>query len=148
MNWLVRCAVGLGSLLLVATAADAGITVNTPPVAFDAFYEIPINGQVNDLLNALDLDGDPLTFDIADAPDHGFLILNVASGFFSYVPSLDFVGSDSFGFTASDNPESLSNLATITIDIGLTTPVAAPASLIMVGAGVLAGFLALRRRAA
>lgn len=74
--------------------------VNDPPLAKSASYRI-IEGLGRDLLlEAEDVDGDPLTLRITQSPMHGVL-----SGYppqVRYEPGAGFQGSDSFAFLASD----------------------------------------------
>ena len=51
-------------------------------------------------LTGQDVDGDSLSFSVATGPSHG--TLSGALPNLTYTPALDFVGSDSFTFTASD----------------------------------------------
>ena len=68
------------------------------------------------LSNDSDPDGDALTAALVSGPSHGSLTLN-SDGSFTYQPNEDFVGQDSFSYTASDgSPDS--GLATATITVG------------------------------
>ena len=68
------------------------------------------------LANDNDPDGDPLTAALVSGPSHGSLTLN-ADGSFSYQPNEDFVGQDSFTYTANDGRAG-SGLAIATITVG------------------------------
>ena len=50
--------------------------------------------------NDTDVDGDTLTSAVATGPSNGSLTLN-SDGSFSYAPTADFHGSDSFTYTVS-----------------------------------------------
>jgi VCBS repeat-containing protein len=65
--------------------------------------------------NDADPDGDPLTAVLVTGPGHGSLTLN-ADGSFSYTPSADFAGSDSFTYRAGDGTLT-SNVATVAISV-------------------------------
>ncbi|TLM73962.1 MAG: tandem-95 repeat protein, partial [Actinobacteria bacterium] len=65
--------------------------------------------------NDTDVDGDPLTAVLADDVANGALTLN-ADGSFTYVPDLDWSGSDSFTYRADDGA-ALSNLVTVSITV-------------------------------
>jgi large repetitive protein len=67
------------------------------------------------LANDMDIDEDPLTAVLVTAPAHGTLTLN-ADGGFTYVPQLDFNGSDSFTYRANDG-ELSSHPATVMITV-------------------------------
>lgn len=51
--------------------------------------------------NDVELEGDPMTASLFDAPDHGGLVLN-ADGSFTYTPDADFNGVDTFQYRAAD----------------------------------------------
>lgn len=68
------------------------------------------------LANDTDPEGDPLTAALVDGASHGSLTLN-PDGSFSYQPNEDFVGQDSFSYTANDGSAD-SGLATATIAVG------------------------------
>ncbi|HEX9695445.1 MAG TPA: Ig-like domain-containing protein [Actinomycetota bacterium] len=67
------------------------------------------------LANDTDIDGDALTASIAAEPAGGTVELR-ADGSFTYVPSLDFNGTDSFTYRATD-VRGMSSLAVVTITI-------------------------------
>ncbi|MFK7944167.1 MAG: Ig-like domain-containing protein, partial [Paracoccaceae bacterium] len=71
----------------------------------------------NTLSMALDVndpDDDPLTFTITDAPTNGTVSIS-ATGIFTYTPDLDFSGSDSFAYEASDGLRTGSATVRLTI---------------------------------
>lgn len=57
--------------------------------------------SVNPLINATDVDGDPLTSRIVEQPEHGQLILQ-ANGSYIYQPAANYHGTDSFKYQVSD----------------------------------------------
>jgi VCBS repeat-containing protein len=67
------------------------------------------------LANDTDADGDILTALRDAGPSHGTLTLGTAGGF-TYTPSLDFNGSDSFTYHANDGKAN-SNVATVAITV-------------------------------
>lgn len=81
--------------------------VNDPPIARDDAYETPrntplvVNAALGVLTNDSDVDSGTLTAAGASAPSNGQLTLN-DDGSFTYIPSTDFVGNDSFSYRASD----------------------------------------------
>lgn len=62
-----------------------------------------------------DADGDTLTYSVVTSPTHGTLVL-ASSGTFTYTPSLNYNGPDSFEFKANDGTND-SNVGTFTLDI-------------------------------
>ncbi|HEX5357270.1 MAG TPA: retention module-containing protein, partial [Aquabacterium sp.] len=72
----------------------------------------PVSGQVK----ATDPDGDALTYAKGSDPAHGTVTVN-ADGTWTYTPSKDYNGSDSFTVTVSDGH---GGTTTATIDIGIT----------------------------
>src|SRR5437867_1473431 len=84
------------------TAEDTQLTVSAPGV----------------LANDSDVDGDALSAVLVSNPTHGTLTLN-SDGSFTYMPALNFNGTDSFTYKASDG-QAQSGVATVTI---MVTPV-------------------------
>ncbi|HRQ65461.1 MAG TPA: Ig-like domain-containing protein, partial [Xanthomonadaceae bacterium] len=73
---------------------------NQPPIAHDQQLEV-LQGESLDIeLTGEDPDGDPLSFRIIEAPQHGSL--NGESPSLVYTPNPDFHGEDSFSFVAHD----------------------------------------------
>ena len=64
---------------------------------------------------ATDLDSDPLTFSVVTSPTHGTLTL-ATNGTFTYTPSLNYNGPDSFQFKANDGTSD-SNVGTFALDV-------------------------------
>ena len=81
--------------------------VNDAPVAVGESYEanedqlltVDVDGGL--LLNDSDVDGDSLTVVMETGPENGVLELN-PDGSFTYMPSADFSGPDSFSYRVSD----------------------------------------------
>jgi hypothetical protein len=99
------------------------ISVTIPslyPVVVDASSETFMNNSVDIELSATDPQDLPLTF-IVDNPTHG--TISVVDNTITYVPNNDYVGSDSFEFTA-DNGTYMSQPATVNITVNTTVPVA------------------------
>ncbi len=80
-------------------------TVTTPE-------DTPVNGQVK----ATDKDGDTLTFTAGEQPKHGTVTVN-PNGTWTYTPSKDYTGSDSFTVVIDDGHN---GKATSTVKIGVT----------------------------
>ncbi|MBN2473708.1 MAG: lamin tail domain-containing protein [Pirellulales bacterium] len=100
---------------------DFGNAADVPPVASHGAYRIAEDSTLTVaaaggvLANDTDDDGDPLTASLVHAPPHGTLTL-LSNGSFSYTPSANFYGSDSFTYRAHDGVAE-SNLATVTITV-------------------------------
>jgi hypothetical protein len=60
-----------------------------------------ISGAITGTLNAVDPEGDPLTFAIIAAPAYGSVSIG-PDGKFAYTPGADFTGQDSFNIAVSD----------------------------------------------
>ncbi len=77
---------------------------NAPPDARDGAYLVLENTERGGNLHALasDADRDPLTFSVAAGPAHGQLVLDGATGIWTYTPGHGYVGSDQFEYGASD----------------------------------------------
>src|SRR4030095_8506749 len=65
--------------------------------------------------NDSDVDGDSLSAVLVSGPAHGALTLN-SDGSFTYTPSANYHGGDSFTYKASDGSAD-SNIATVTLTI-------------------------------
>jgi Big-like domain-containing protein/chitobiase/beta-hexosaminidase-like protein/peptidase C13-like protein len=114
----------------IATVSITIDPVEDVPQALDMNIMVVQNGSVSDNLEAVDGDEDPVTFAIASQPSHGNVDLtNAATGAFTYTPSTDYYGPDSFTFTADDgkgtSPEAT---VSITVERGYNNPPTAPGS--------------------
>ena len=93
--------------------------VNDPPVAEDNQHtteeDVPVNGQID----ADDADGEPLTYEIGEAPKNGTVTLDPQTGEYTYTPNPDYNGPDEFTVIVTD-PNGETDTATVVIDI---TPV-------------------------
>jgi len=104
----------------VATVRIMVTCVNDAPVAQDDSYTtsedtplvVPAPGVLG---NDYDVDGDPLTAVLVSGPAHGTLALN-PDGSFTYTPSENFCGEDSFTYKAYDGAL-YSNVATVRITV-------------------------------
>jgi hypothetical protein len=99
------------------------ISVTIPslyPVVVDVSSETFMNNSVDIELEATDPQDLPLTFNL-DNPTHG--TVSIVDNTVTYVPTTDFVGSDSFEFTA-DNGTYMSQTATVNVTVNTTVPVA------------------------
>lgn len=94
---------------------------NNPPIAVDDSYTIA-PGQTltvwppGVLSNDTDGDGDRLLAHVVLFPQHGSLDFDIRGGF-TYVPLVDFTGTDSFLYWADDGTAERSHTATVTINV-------------------------------
>ena len=103
-----------------SSVAAVSITVdpiNDAPIANNDSYSIGEDSTLtgNVLTNDTDADADTLTATLVDGPTHGTLTLN-ADGSFTYTPTADYTGIDSFSYRTSDGSET-SNTALVTIAV-------------------------------
>ncbi|WP_136807923.1 fibronectin type III domain-containing protein [Desulfosediminicola flagellatus] len=93
-----------------------GTATPQPPVAGNVSLQgkedTPLSGQ----LNANDPDGDALVFAVVAQPGHGTVTVKGDTGSFTYIPALNYFGSDTFSYKVS-NSVGASNLATVTINV-------------------------------
>ena len=102
----------------LATVTIAVTAVNDAPVAVtdtaSTTEETAVSGSV--LANDLDVEpGTTLTATLDAGPANGTVTL-ASNGTFTYTPAVNFSGTDSFTYTASDGT-AVSNLATVTIAV-------------------------------
>ena len=92
-------------------------SVNSAPVASSGSLILNEDTAAQGSLIANDPDGDALTYSISTQPTHGTITLtNAATGAYSYQPSANYSGPDSFGFQVSDG-QGGSSSATVQIDV-------------------------------
>jgi hypothetical protein len=91
-------------------------STNHAPVAQNGTLSIKEDNTGTGTLSATDADGNTLLYSIVTQPAHGTITLDSYTGRFTYSPSSNYNGSDSFTFKAQDNLLS-SNTATVSITI-------------------------------
>ena len=101
----------------------------------------PAGTQVSFILDAIDDDGTPVTFRITSPPQHGTIVGQFP--YYSYRPDAEFVGQDSFSYTAYD-ALSVAYPQTVTV----TTTATAGQSVLKLQEGVSGGSAAESRCAA
>lgn len=116
----------------IATVTFNVSPVNDTPIAQNDSYTVGVNNTLvangvggnaaGVLANDSDVEGSALTAVLSTGPAHGSLTL-AGNGTFTYVPTANYTGSDSFTYRASDGLLS-SALATVTIAVGNLPPVA------------------------
>jgi hypothetical protein len=113
-------------------------TADTYTIDEDTTFTVDAPGV---LANDTDADGDQLTANLKDGPSKGFLTLN-SNGSLTYKPYLNFFGTDSFTYTASDGQDGTASTVTITVrsvndppraDAGPDQTVAEGSTVILVG---------------
>ena len=91
---------------------------NTVPTASNGSVTTNENTAVSGTLSASDSDADTLTFSIVSQPSNGTVtITNTSTGAFTYTPSSNYSGSDSFTFEATDSAGQASNTATESVTV-------------------------------
>ena len=117
----------------VETIALTVNPVNDPPVAFDQ-ARANEGYQVSITLEGSDIENDPLTFRVVDAPVNGALEIGTDGSTVVYMPFVDVTQTDSFTFVANDGLLD-SEPATVTINYtGINeTPSALPDAYATVG---------------
>ncbi|MFD2556505.1 tandem-95 repeat protein [Sphingobacterium tabacisoli] len=109
-----------GKESVAATKTVSVIAVNDAPVAMNDSYSVDEDRTLivqapGVLENDTDVEGDALTAIFVTGPSNGSLTLN-ADGSFTYVPSANFNGTDTFTYKVSDG-NLFSNIATVTITV-------------------------------
>ncbi|SHJ18754.1 delta-60 repeat domain-containing protein [Malonomonas rubra DSM 5091] len=108
-----------GGLFVIGTASVTVTPVNDAPQAFIDSVTTSEGVTFNsNLPEATDVDGDSLGYSLVTAAEYGSVVVNV-DGSYSYVPNVDFNGSDSFSYLANDGTVD-SNIAVVTVTV---TPV-------------------------
>ncbi|WP_201595863.1 cadherin-like domain-containing protein, partial [Psychrobacter sanguinis] len=91
-----------GTETITQTATITVAAVNDLPVSKDtAIKAVEDTVTTGKLSDATDVDGDKLTYALADKAANGSVVVN-ADGSYSYTPNKDFFGTDSFTYTISD----------------------------------------------
>jgi len=100
---------------VVSTATGAVLNVNDVPVANAQSLSINEDTSLAGTLTATDIDSSQLTYAKASDPTNGTVTVN-PNGTFTYAPTLNFHGTDSFTFTARDGLLD-SAAATVTVNV-------------------------------
>ncbi len=116
----VRVSDGFGGTDAQAISVRVTNVNDNAPVAINDAYIVNENNTLTVagqgvLGNDFDIDGDAMTAFLVTGPANGSLTLN-ANGSFTYTPSINFSGSDSFSYRAYDGIFS-SNVAFVTITV-------------------------------
>jgi len=99
------------------TATVSASVTDAPPVAQSARYNVTANSYVTGTLKVTaSSSSQTLTYTIVSKPADGALTFDASTGQFTYIPTHNFTGTDSFTFKASDGTLD-SNTATITLKV-------------------------------
>ena len=109
-----------------ATVTVTVLPVNDAPLARNDFFQtnedtprtvtvVEPNNPLGVLWNDTDAEGTALTAVLVAGPANGTLALN-ADGSFTYTPNLNWFGTDTFTYRASDG-QALGNVATVTLSV-------------------------------
>jgi VCBS repeat-containing protein len=98
--------------------------VNDPPVADDQTVTAWTNGILLGVLTASDVDNPNLSFSLTNPPNHGSVEVAL-NGAFSYLPAVDYIGTDRFFFTVSDG-EGGTDTGKVTVTVVLASRVWLP----------------------
>jgi len=82
--------------------AAVSIVVNRKPAAQDQSLRVATSLPATGTLVGTDADADPVSFVIATQPVNGTVVLDAATGTFTYNATANFEGSDSFTYQAND----------------------------------------------
>jgi VCBS repeat-containing protein len=89
---------------------------NTPPLASAGTLSVIEDIAATGTLAGTDAESNPLTFIKVSDPAHGKVVINSASGVFTYTPAKDYNGADSFSFKVNDSKLD-SGAATVTLNV-------------------------------
>lgn len=90
--------------------------INTAPVAYGDHIVLDEDTTFDGQLSGYDADGHELTYHLDTPAQNGAVVIDADTGVFSYTPSADFFGSDSFTFKIDDGYTE-SNSATVSITV-------------------------------
>jgi hypothetical protein len=105
-----------GALLDTAKVSLTINAVNDSPLAYAAIFSTNEDTEYSGSVSGFDVENDMLTYNILTNPSNGTVsITNSSLGTFTYSPTINYNGDDSFTFTASDY--NYSDTATVSITI-------------------------------
>nr|WP_324259575.1 retention module-containing protein [Cellvibrio fontiphilus] len=119
-SFVIRISDGNGGT--TTSVVTIGVTpvappANNAPVASDLALTTDEDVPVNGAISASDSDGDSLSYTVSSAPASGVVVLNPATGTFTYTPNSNYSGNDSFVVTVSDGK---GGTTTSTVTIGVS----------------------------
>lgn len=128
-SFVVEVSDGKGGSTTVITDINV-IPVNDAPVAsapaIGTLEDTPQTGAVT----ASDVDGDTLTYTLGTSPLHGLVTVN-PNGTYTYIPNLNYNGTDSFTITVSDGHGGIATVSiTVTVSPVNDMPVASSPAIV------------------
>lgn len=103
-------------------------SVNDEPVAAAATASAAEDSPASGRVVASDRDGDPLSYRLGKAPEHGVATVDPSTGAFTYDGNRDFFGADDFTIEVSDGPATVSAPVQVTLTPVNDAPVATASS--------------------
>ena len=98
----------------VATITITNLPINDRPVAASDEISTDEDTAVTFAYSGSDVDGDAITFQIVDSPQHGSLTITATNA--TYAPATDYHGPDAFAYIANDGQtDSIPALVAITV---------------------------------
>lgn len=95
------------------------IVPNSAPTTGNLLINTGEDTSINAAVTATDINNDPLTFSKTSSPGHGTVSFNT-DGTFTYTPTDNYWGEDSFNFDVKDNSNE-TDTGTVYINVGSTT---------------------------
>ncbi len=117
-------------------------STNTSPFGENQEQQVDENGVLAGRLTATDAENDPVQFAILDPPRQGRVVLDHATGAFTYRPRRGFSGVDAFRFVANDGKTTSAPAAVVVSVLHVKhAPVAVNQSSVVPTNGILVGIL-------
>jgi VCBS repeat-containing protein len=113
----------------IATVSITVDPVNDAPTMSDVSVAVDEDGSVGGALNAVDIDGDTLSYSITTPPARGVATIDAGTGVFTYAPNPDLNGTDSFAVEVSDGTLTAGATVSVTVTAVPDAPVAQNATL-------------------
>lgn len=131
-TFLSATAVVIAGMLVAAIPTAANAVPNLPPVAIADSYSTAVNASIKITwtqlkANDVDPEGQVIKPSSHTAPSHGSLDTTKFTGSLGslvYTPTKDFIGDDTFTYSAVDTSGDVGNSAVVTIHVTNTLPTA------------------------
>jgi hypothetical protein len=105
-------------LIFIGIAVAIGWFANNNPISNNVNVQTYTAIPINIILNANDIDGNPLIFEIVDYPSNGIIEnFNNSTGTLIYTSYNDYYGVDTLTYRVRDSKNAYSNTATVTIEV-------------------------------
>lgn len=102
--------------LLLSACGSSDSETNVAPIFGANNFITETEVAISDKINALDSNGDTLSFALIQAPRNGSVTVT-SSGNFTYTPAAEFTGSDNFVVTISDGQLSINGSVNIDVRV-------------------------------